>query len=34
MHALHNYLNETVSRARFMLETALKKVIEVDNIKL
>jgi DNA-binding transcriptional MerR regulator len=32
--ALHNYLNETTSRARFMLETALKKVIEVDNIKL
>jgi len=32
--ALHNYLNETASRARFMLETALKKVIEVDNIKL
>ena len=32
--ALHNYLNETASHARFMLETALKKVIEVDNIKL
>ncbi len=32
--ALHNYLNDTASRARFMLETALKKVIEVDNIKL
>ena len=32
--ALHNYLNETASRARYMLETALKKVIEVDNIKL
>ncbi len=32
--ALHNYLNETASRARYMIETALKKVIEVDNIKL
>ncbi|UCB55942.1 MAG: MerR family transcriptional regulator [Thiotrichales bacterium] len=32
--ALHNYLNETASRARFMLEMALKKVIAVDNIQL
>ena len=32
--ALHHYLNEVASRARFMLETALNKVIEVDNIKL
>jgi hypothetical protein len=32
--ALHSYLNETASRARFLLETALKKVIEVDNIQL
>ena len=32
--ALHNYLNDTASRARFMLEMALKKVIEVDNIEL
>ena len=32
--ALHSYLNETASRARFMIETALKKVIEMDNIKL
>lgn len=31
---LHSYLNETASRARFLLETALRKVIEVDNIKL
>lgn len=32
--ALHSYLNETASRARYMIETALNKVIEVDNIKL
>ena len=32
--ALHSYLNDIASRARFLLETALKKVIEVDNIKL
>lgn len=32
--ALHSYLNETASRARYMIETALRKVIEVDNIKL
>ena len=32
--ALHSYLNDTASRARFLLELALRKVIEVDNIKL
>ena len=32
--ALHSYLNDIASRARFMLENALKKVIEVDNIEL
>jgi hypothetical protein len=31
--ALHNYLNETAARARYMTETALSKVIETDNIK-
>ena len=30
---LHNYLNETAARARYMIETALSKVIETDNIK-
>jgi DNA-binding transcriptional MerR regulator len=32
--ALHSYLNETASRARYMIETALGKVIELDDIKL
>lgn len=32
--ALHSYLNETASRARYMIETALSKVIELDNIKI
>lgn len=32
--ALRRYLNETASRARYMIETALNKVIELDNIKV
>lgn len=32
--ALHDYLNQTTARARYMIETALEKVIELDNIKL
>lgn len=32
--ALHTYLNTTASRARVMIENALEKVIEIDNIEI
>jgi hypothetical protein len=32
--ALHTYLNATASRARMMIENALEKVIETENIEI
>jgi DNA-binding transcriptional MerR regulator len=31
--ALHSYLNDATARARFIIESALSEVIEIDNIK-
>ena len=32
--AVHDYLNKSTARARYIIETALQKLIEIDNIKV